>query len=246
MRGGVLFYLSRYAVRAVRTLLLLGLWKVILESHPETTPVQLEQVLRYTLLAAVFWQQIDVQTSASNTFWEGTASSRYLRPLSVFGQYCAETAGKWLPGLVIFSLPLLLISPLLGVDLPLQGNAIPAWFLLSLAAGIACGFALDFILTGCMVFLGNAHYIAVQIRNALTLLLSGALIPLALLPFGIGRALEWLPFASMANAPLSIYTGLADNVPFTVLLQLGWAIVLWLLAALIWRLNRQKLVVFGG
>jgi ABC-2 type transport system permease protein len=140
----------------------------------------------------------------------------------------------------------LLISPVLGIDMrPADWPAL-GWFIISLFAGILCGFAMDFILTGCMVFLGNAHYIAVQIRAALTVLLSGALIPLALFPFGIGKVLAWLPFATMASAPLSIYTGTAENVTQTVLLQIGWCVILWLNAFYIWRINHQKLVIFGG
>jgi len=58
--------------------------------------------------------------------------------------------------------------------------------------------------------------------------------------------LGWLPFATMASAPLSIYTGTAENVMQVVLLQLGWCVILWLTAMYIWKKNRQKLVIFGG
>jgi ABC-2 type transport system permease protein len=246
MSGGVLYFLARYLIRLIRTLLLLSIWRVIFTQSPEADPDQLNQVLQYTLLAAIFWQQIDVQTTASTTFWEGTASSRYLRPLSVFGQYMAETIGKWIPGIFIFSLPVLLLSPVMGIDLRPPDTATLMWFLVSLSAGIISGFAMDFILTGCMVFLGNAHYMAIQIRRAFTVLLSGALIPLTLLPFGIGQVLAWLPFASMASAPLSIYTGSSENVTQTILLQIGWSVILWILALYIWKKNRQKMVIFGG
>jgi ABC-2 type transport system permease protein len=246
MSGGILYYLSRYAVRLIRTLLLLSIWSLIYSQAQDTSTIQLKAVLQYTLLAAIFWQQIDVQTSASSTFWEGNAASRYLRPLSIFGQYIAETIGQWIPGLLIFSLPVLLIAPLLGIDMRPADWPAAAWFMVSLSLGVLCGFAMDFILTGAMVFLGNAHYIASQIRVAFTLLLSGALIPLALLPFGLGEILGWLPFASMASAPLSIYCGTTDNPLRTVLLQLGWCLVLWLSALWTWSANRQKLVIFGG
>ena len=109
MTGGIFYFLSGYFVRLVRTLLLLSIWRAVL---PQTSEAgQLDQVLRYTLLAGVFWQQVDVETTASRTFWEGSASSRFLRPLNVFGQYMAETIGKWVPGLLFFSVPLLLVSP---------------------------------------------------------------------------------------------------------------------------------------
>jgi ABC-2 type transport system permease protein len=246
MSGGVLYFLSGYIIRLVRTLLLLAIWKAVFSYSNGAAPGQLVEVLRYTLLAAILWEQVDVQTTASLTFWEGTAFSRFLRPLSVFGQYIAETLGKWIPGLLFFSIPVLLLSPLLGIDIrPINAPTL-FLFIESLIIGILSGFAMDFILTGVMVYLGNAHYIASQIRAALTLLFSGALIPLYLMPFGIGRVLGWLPFATMASAPLSIYTGTAENVMQVVLLQLGWCVILWLTAMYIWKKNRQKLVIFGG
>ena len=54
-------------------------------------------------------------------------------------------------------------------------------------------------------------------------MLSGAVIPLALLPWGLGDVLEWLPFASLAWAPLSIYTGIGD-APRLIALQVFWAL----------------------
>ncbi len=244
MTGGIFYFVSGYFVRLVRTVLLLSIWRAVL---PQTTEAgQLDQVLRYTLLAGAFWQQVDVETTASTTFWEGTASSRFLRPLNVFGQYIAETMGKWVPGLLFFTVPLLLASPLLGIDL--RPTSMPAmWlFLVSLIVGILSGFAMDFILTGLMVYLGNDTYVASQIRAATTMLLSGALIPFYLLPLGIGRVLEWLPFATMASAPLSIYTGTESSVAQMLLLQCGWCLALWAAASFIWKRNRQRLVIFGG
>jgi ABC-2 type transport system permease protein len=244
MSGGILYFLGGYFVRLVRTLLLLSIWRAVL---PQSNAAdQLDEVLRYTLLAGIFWEQIDVVTTASTTFWEGTASVRFLRPLNVFGQYVSETIGKWIPGLLFFSIPLILLSPVLGVDLQPLSLSTLCIFAGSLLLGIMSGFAFDFILTGLMVYLGNANYIAVQIRNALTMLLSGALIPLYLLPFGIGKVLEWLPFATMAAAPLSIYAGTSANTGRMILLQSGWCIILWIMAVVVWKLNRQKLVVFGG
>ncbi|OGO40402.1 MAG: hypothetical protein A2147_02460 [Chloroflexi bacterium RBG_16_57_8] len=246
MSGGILYFLGGYFVRFVRTLLLLSIWRAVFAQAGDGT-ASLDEVLRYTLVAAILWQQVDVQTTASVTFWEGTASSRFLRPLSVFGQYISETIGRWVPGLIFLSIPLALLSPVLGVDIMPTSSTTLFLFMVSLLIGILSGFAMDFILTGyIMVYLGNANYIASQIRAAFTMLLSGALIPLHLLPFGIGQALQWLPFATMASAPLSLYVGIAEDVGRMLLLQVSWCILLWLAAVYVWKKNRQRLVVLGG
>jgi ABC-type uncharacterized transport system permease subunit len=52
-------------------------------------------------------------------------------------------------------------------------------------------------------------------------------------------------FASLAWAPLAIYTGLGE-APRLIALQLVWACVLWPVAGWLWRANREKVVGFGG
>jgi ABC-2 type transport system permease protein len=245
MDGGIMYFAGGYAVKLVRMLLLLGVWRSIINNTGAVYDGQAGYILQYTLLAAAFYEQLDVQTTASTTFWEGTVSSRYLRPAGIFGQYTAETVGRWLPGIFLFTLPVILLSPLLGAGLYPADPARPVLFAVSLLLGIASGFALDYIFTGLMVLLGNMHYFAYQIRSAVTVLLSGALIPLHLMPWGIGSILELLPFASMASAPLQIYTGTGDAVRL-MLLQCIWCAILWVLAAFVWQKNRQRLVMFGG
>ncbi len=82
-------------------------------------------------------------------------------------------------------------------------------------------------------------------RDAVGALLSGALLPLALMPWGLGRVFAWLPFASMASAPLRIYTGTGPAVAL-LLGQLFWAVVLWPLAAYAWSRSRERMVSMGG
>jgi len=75
--------------------------------------------------------------------------------------------------------------------------------------------------------------------------LSGALVPLALLPWNLGAILQWLPFASLASAPLRIYTGTGDP-RFLLALQAAWSVVLWVLARRLWQHYREQLVSYGG
>ncbi len=84
-----------------------------------------------------------------------------------------------------------------------------------------------------------------QLRAGVSTLLSGALIPLALLPWGIGGIFAWLPFASMASAPLRIYTWTGD--PYVLIAaQVGWSLLLWPVARGLWRASRERLTSYGG
>jgi ABC-2 type transport system permease protein len=96
-----------------------------------------------------------------------------------------------------------------------------------------------------LVILALPLWSMLQIRRAVTTLLSGALIPLALLPAGVGAVFAWLPFASIASAPLQIYVG-AGAAFELIALQAGWAVILWPVAGWLWQRSRERMIAYGG
>ncbi|HET9224344.1 MAG TPA: ABC-2 family transporter protein [Roseiflexaceae bacterium] len=238
-------FLLDYLLRFLRVAVLLALWRVILAGKGPVSGMTLEQVLTYTLIAEVFGAQLAPRTEVDRAFWRGEIILRLLQPLGIFGQYTAEMAGKWLFELFAFGLPLLLLAPLLGVN-PLPADAAAAGlFLVSLALGISVGLALEFVFGALLVVLALPLWAVYNIRTAITTLLSGALLPLALLPAGVGAVLSLLPFASMASAPLQLYVGTGD-APRLLALQVAWSVLLWPLAHWLWRISRERMVSYGG
>jgi viologen exporter family transport system permease protein len=238
-------FLVDYLFRFLRVAVLLALWRVILAGKGTVSGMTLDAVLTYTLIAEVFGGQLAPRTSLDWTFWSGAIVGRMLQPLGIFGQFAAEMCGKWLFELSIFSLPLLLVAPLLGVSPLPAGPSAAALFPISLLLGISVGLALEFIFGALLVLLTLPLWAVNQVRAAVTTLLSGALLPLALLPAGVGAALAWLPFASMASAPLQIYIGTGDPLRL-VAVQAGWSFVLWPLARWLWSVSRERMVSYGG
>lgn len=238
-------FLFDYLLRLLRVGMLLGLWRVLLNGRQTGVELTLAQVLTYTLVAEVFREQLTCRTELQHALWDGSVGGYFLRPMAVFGQFAARMAGEWLFGLVFFSLPLAIAAPLLGVEpLPAGGRA-AALFPLSLGLAIAVGLALELSFGALVVYLEHNVYSAYQLRQALVVLLSGVLIPLELLPWNLGRALGYLPFAAAASAPLRIFVGSGDPWPL-LRLQAFWAAAAWLLALWFWRINRERLVCHGG
>jgi ABC-2 type transport system permease protein len=238
-------FLADYLLRLMRVLVLLALWRTLLAGRGAVSSLTLDAVLTYTLASEAFAQLLAPRTPLNDALWNGTICNRLLRPLGLFGDLTAESAGRWVFNLLVFSLPLFLLAPLLGVRpwpaSPLAG----ALFLLSLGLAVAVGLAIEFIFGVLMVALELPRWAVEDMRSAATALLTGAVIPLALLPWGIGVVFDWLPFAAMASAPLQIYVG-AGNAASLLAMQAGWALVLWPLAMILWRWNREKLVGYGG
>ncbi len=243
--GGVLYVLSSYALRLVQLAVLLLIWRSVFTAGADTGGMMLQQVLTYSLISSVFSEQLNVVTPASTSFWEGSIINRSMRPLPVLPQIMAETVGRWLPALGFCALPTLLAAPLLGVA-ALPATAVRgALFALSLALSISLGFAMDFIFASLAVRIKDASWMAHTIRNAVVNLFSGAVIPFALLPWGVGDVLSLLPFGSVAGAPLSIYVGLGQ-APRLLALQIAWNAVLWPLALIAFRKSEERMVSFGG
>lgn len=238
-------FLVDYLLRFMRVALLLAIWRTLFRARPQVAGLPLAAVLTYTLIAEVFSEPLGGYTGLADSFWDGTIGSRFLRPMNVFAQYAVEAGGQWLVNFALFSVPLLLCARLFGVDPSPAGPVAAGYFAVSLTLAVAVGLALDYMAGAVAVILEMTPMVIERTRRAIGGLLSGAVIPLALMPWSIGRVLAWTPFASLASAPLQIYVGRGDPLRL-ILLQGFWAIVLWAAARRIWNRARERMVSYGG
>ncbi len=238
-------FLIDYLMRLFRVLLLLSLWRILLKNHPEIPGLPLSKLLTYTLISEIFAQQIACRTELETSFWNGSITTRFLRPLNIFTQFTWEMLGTWTVGFCFFSLPLFLCGPLLGVNPFPSDIYCGGMFLVSIILAVMVGLAIEYLFAASAIWLGCHPYIINRVRSALGALLSGAVIPLALFPWGLGRFLSWLPFAATGSIPLRIYTGDHD---FLSLLsaQIFWAVLLWLFVNRFWESQREKMLLVGG
>lgn len=232
-------------LRIVRVVVLLALWRVILRHSESVNGFGLASLLTYTLAGELFAEQLSAGSDFGNWIWEGTIVSKMIYPFALVGQIIADVAGQWLFGFVSVSIPILVVAPLIGVDpLPAGGTAFLA-FVPALALSVTIGLAMDFILALSMAVYELAPWLVANLRAAIGAVLAGSVIPLAILPWRLGAAFQWLPFASMGSAPLLIYTGQGQALRL-LLVQIGWAGVMSALAIWMWRASRERLVSYGG
>lgn len=237
----------KYLLRLLRVALLLSVWRAVYAGKGEVGGLVVAEVLTYTLVAEAFQAQLDARTMLDWNVFQGTIGIRLLRPVSIFGDLTAEMVGTWFWDFMRFSVPLVAIAPLLGVDPRPATLAAGMLFVPSLVLAVAVGAAVD-LLFGCVTVwmsASGAVWVVRYMRQGITTLLSGAFIPLSLMPWGIGRVVSWLPFASMASAPLRIFIGQDDPAPL-LLGQAAWAIALWCTLRIAWRASVPKLVAFDG
>lgn len=238
-------FLIDYLLRFLRVLLLLAIWRTLLTGRGDVSGLTLPTVLTYTLISEVFAEQLACRSDIADSFWDGTITTRFLKPFGITAQFVSEMLGRWLFGFCAFSLPLLLCAPMLGVR-PFPANFIAGCcFLVSLVLAVSVGLALEFIFAAIAIATEMPPFATERIRRAIGVILSGAFIPLALLPWGLGKVFAWLPFASMASAPLQIFIG-TGKTGMLLALQAGWSLIIWPLAGWMWRANRERMVSYGG
>ena len=114
--GDPALYLLWCVLGVLRVVILLSIWRLVLRPEEAVSGMTTAAVLTYTLVAAVFAQQMDVRTELTWTVWSGAVATRYLQPIGVVGLYASEAMGHWAFAFATFSIPLFLAAPLLGVD----------------------------------------------------------------------------------------------------------------------------------
>jgi ABC-2 type transport system permease protein len=238
-------FLIDYLLRLLRVLALLSIWRILFAGRGVVEGMTLPTVLTYTLVAEALAEPLAARTELPWAFWDGSITMRFLRPAGIIPLYAAEAVGQWSVGFALFSLPLLLCAPLIGVN-PLPHSPLLALsFVLSLGLALSVGLALETIVVSLAVGWGLQVFAMDRVRSAINLLFSGAFLPLALLPWGLGVIFGWLPFASMASAPMRLYTGTGD--PGRLLgIQAAWSLLLWPIALRCWRVNQERMISIGG
>ena len=238
---GFMNLLAQYLLQAGALAALLMIWRSLFLQGVDLEGMRLEQFYTYTVLSTVLAPLLNIHTPASGWLHDGTMLGLYQRPAGIFAQLAAHTVGSWCMRFLCLSLPVLVIALACGLDLR------PASFLFfpSLILSVLQGFAVDFLFACLLIRMHNLEWTVHCLREALTALFTGSLIPFAVLPWGIGDILQLSPFGTLAGAPLAIYTGLSEP-GLLIITQIVWNVILWPLALYCFRASGERMVSYGG
>lgn len=236
INGGIVYMFPQIVLKIIYLVPLMFIWRIITASGVDSG-MTLTQLLTYTYVNALL---ADIMIARTHDLDEESISL-FTRPIPVFGQAISRAVGGWVPGLLLFSLPMALAAPLFGIQI------IPrtAWVIPSLMLCAALGFAFEFIFYCVTVRLRNVSWLAYVIRSAIVSFFSGTVIPFRLLPFGFDRWMAYQPFGSLGGAPLSLYVGTAEPMQI-IPVQIFWNVVLWSVAVVWFNKSRERMVSFGG
>ena len=178
---------------------------------------------------------------------EGSIATYLTKPMDFQIYALFANLGSLLMNLTAISIPTALVMAFvfkvkvsLGIGLLL--------FPVSLLLAFLISFSIDYFI-GLIGFYSESIWGFSTTKEIIVTVFSGALIPLQFFPDVIQKVLYWLPFQSIYHTPLMMITrpdqGLNVFMPM-LLIQLFWAIVMFLLARLFYYQAIKVLRVAGG
>lgn len=235
----LIFMIQLYVTRSV--------WEAVYAGRGEVDGVSAHTLLVYLTISSLggwFLPQATAWTIQERVL-SGDIALDLVRPFHFLKQVLAQDIGRsasYVPVLLLYVPAALLVGSL---DPPSAANG--ALYGLSFGLGYLVS-ALIGMHIGLLAFwMQHVNGIRAMV-NVATGFLSGALVPLWLMPSGVRFVFQILPFQALAFLPASIYsgqvTGRATLAPLAI--QLFWVGVLSVTVRWMWRRAQDKIVIHGG
>ena len=178
---------------------------------------------------------------------EGEIAMQLIKPFHVQTVMMFEAVGESGFRLLMFTLPIMVVVvPLFGIGRPPE-TALYFWTFLSFCRALVIYSQVNFLL-GCLAFYMKNIQGVLRAKMVSMDFLTGVVVPFTFFPDWFQRVVEWLPFQGISYIPVTIYLGKrpGEELYLAVLLQLAWAVALFVAGRLVWRFSVRRVVVQGG
>ena len=244
----VIWFWAGLVMNVISMAILVFFWRAIYADTATISGLAEDQTIRYILLAFIF-----MPLTSNDLVWEfgthlreGVMIHHLLRPVNFQMMYYVQM----LAGLVtrlVWNLPMLLVAILLfGLKLPTDPLSWLA-FLVSALLGFTVMFYFNWFL-GCFTFYTTEIWGLGVLIEGMNFFLSGALVPLVMMPVWLRTIVLSIPFAQALAVPIGLLTGITplSEAPHAWFVQILWIIGMWLLSSLFFRVAVRKITVQGG
>jgi ABC-2 type transport system permease protein len=122
------------------------------------------------------------------------------------------------------------------------------YFALSIVPAVIINYSIDFIVGTICLYTESIWGINIM-KQVIVMLFSGATIPIAFFPETLKNIVNYLPFTSIYNTPLSILlNGNPQNANILTMLgiQVIWCIALLIVSSVFWKISLRQITVNGG
>lgn len=229
------------------------IYRAFYEVDAAAFPMSLEATASYIWMQQAFltlfmaWM---MENEIFDSIQNGNVVYEICRPINIYDMWFSRSLANRLSRAVLRCMPILLVAAFLpkpyGLMLPVS---VPAFllFLMTLVLGLLVTVA--FCMLVYMVTFFTVSPMGVRITAvSIVEFFAGAIIPLPFFPDGVRQVMELLPFASMQNVPLRVYSGDIAGLDclFAIGLQVFWLAVMVAGGKLLARKAMKRVVVQGG
>lgn len=180
----------------------------------------------------------------------GNIAYELCRPISIYNMWFSRSMANRMSRAVLRCFPILFVA--VFVPQPYRMDA-PASirhfiiFIITLMLGLAVTVSFCMLVYVLSFFTISPQGLRMLFVSAVEFL-AGAVIPLPFFPEKIQKILELLPFASMQNVALRIYSGsmTSREMARAILLQIFWLLVVTLVGKWLCRVAEKRISVQGG
>jgi ABC-2 type transport system permease protein len=227
-----------------------AIWMAVYAGTTSISGVSLKQMVTYALLGGVITGAIRYELiigGIGQALKTGDVAVWLLKPVSFPLYVIVSELGRAAFRLVVLVLPTVAVVAMIYGMLPpasvFDGVMFVAYLLLGYA--ITC---LISALFGLLAFWLLTSFSLEWLMQAILNLLSGSLIPFWFFPQPFGVIAEHLPFAWIVYYPAAVWLGRLEPTESLLYfgIGVGWAVLLAMSVAALWRLASTRIVVQGG
>ncbi len=228
------------------------LWKAIYRNS-ETLIIKgfsLNEMIIYVLISFITTvvTSSDISHSISREVKDGSIAINLIRPINYKKRMFFESLGNLMYSFIVVFLIGFIIVTILQIAYGGSFSIINiVLYFISIINGFMINFYYSYIF-GLLSFKVTNMWGLAQIMNAISQLLSGALIPIVFFPNWIQGVFNFLPFSSMIYTPSMIYIGKLTNIEIikAMSIQFLWVLILMIISRLMWKALIKELTILGG
>ena len=228
--------------------ILVYFWRAIYKDTSTISGLAENQTINYILLAFIFMPLTsnDLIWEFGSNLREGTIIHHLLRPINFQGMNYAQSLGTLITRLML-QVPMVIVAVLLfGLRFP---SDLGTWlaFIVSALLGYTVMFFFNWLLA-CLTFYTTEIWGLGVLIEGMNFFLSGALVPLVMMPEWVRTIVLSIPFAQALAVPVGLLAGITplSEAPRVWLIQILWILGLWLVSTLFFRVALRKITVQGG
>lgn len=222
-------------------------------SYTNNSTINFNDLVTYVWLNQAFFALIYIRTKDNdvlNSIKTGTVAYELCRPYDLYNWWYIKMLAKKYASVALRFLPIIVISLLLpstySLNAPQSGLSF-ILFLITLLLGSLVLVSILMIIQSITFFTYHEGGIS-QILFLVAELLSGAFLPLPLMPDIIQKISYYLPFRLIGDLPFRIYSGNIgiNDALLNILFQCIWIVILFFIGKMIMKYALKKVVIQGG